>query len=64
MTFDGPSDSERFLIRAQEIAAEINREHPDWSLSRRLGEAMKRTKGSVNPKMMREWLAPSEERKP
>ena len=38
------------------VAAAVTRDHPDWSVSRRLSEAMRRTKGSANPHTMRAAL--------
>ncbi len=46
----------RHLEEIQKLAGEVNRDHPDWSLDRRLGEAMRRSRGHMNPKMVREAL--------
>ncbi len=48
-----------------EIAAQVTREHPTKSVSHRLSIAMNMTRGSANPKVMREALQrQSVERKP
>ncbi len=45
------------------IAAAVSKDHPDWSPSRRLSEAMRRTKGSANPHMMSAAIAAYDEAK-
>ncbi len=44
------------LAEYEKLAGEVNRDHPDWSVDRRLAEAMKRNRGGMHPLYVREAL--------
>jgi hypothetical protein len=45
-----------WIATIERLAFEVNRDMPGKSLDARLAEAMKRNRGGMNPKMVREAL--------